>query len=244
MRALAAIRAVVESVWLPVQRARLNLSGQTRLARALDGRTCPIAGQIEKLRAEMLADRSVLADGSLGPMAFDTGLSVADACDVSRRASSANVLYSLASEYGSKSIIELGTNVGISSAYLAAAGGHVTTLDASPYRLRQAKRIHGLLGLNIDHVQGLFDDTLKDALERMAPVDMAFIDGHHQYQPTLDYFDAIAAKAAPGCVFLFDDIRWSRGMAKAWGLLRKDPRFQTVADLGAMGIGVLRLTDS
>jgi predicted O-methyltransferase YrrM len=150
------------------------------------------------------------------------------------------VLYSLAAEYRPKSIIELGTNVGISSAYLAAAGGHVTTLDVSRYRLRLAERLHRETGLSIDRVQGYFTDTLDDTLADIAPVDMAFIDGHHQYQPTLDYFEAIAAKASPGCVFLFDDIRWSGGMKKAWAKLKSDPRFETVADLGGMGIGILR----
>lgn len=189
----------------------------------------------------MLRDRSPLADGSLGPVLdHDRNHTVADACEVSRRAASASVLYSLADEYQPKSIIELGTNVGISAAYLASAGGHVTTLDVSGYRLLLAERLHRSTGLNIDRVRGYFADTLDDTLAGIAPVGMAFIDGHHQYQPTLDYFEAIAAKASPGCVFLFDDIRWSSGMRQAWTKLKRDPRFETVADLGGMGIGILR----
>ena len=240
MRILALVRTVVESVWLPVQRARLSLFGERRLARALDGRPCPIAESIERSRREMLNNRSPLADGTLGPVStYDDNRTVADACAVSRRATSASVLYSLASEYRSKSILELGTNVGISSAYLAAAGGNVTTLDMSPYRLRLAEQLHRSLGLQIRRVQGLFSETLANTLEQIAPVDLAFIDGHHQYRPTLEYFEAIAAKAAPGCVFLFDDIRWSSGMRKAWIKLRRDPRFETVADLGGMGMAIL-----
>ena len=240
MRILALVRTVVESVWLPVQRARLAMLGRGKLARALDGRLCPIAKRIERSRKEMLNNRAPLADGTLGPVSiYDERRTVADACAVSRRATSANVLYSLASEYGSKSILELGTNVGISSAYMAAAGGRVTTLDMSPYRLRLAEQLHNSLGLQVGRVQGLFSETLANTLEQIPPVDLAFIDGHHQYRPTLEYFEVIVAKAAPGCIFLFDDIRWSSGMRKAWSKLRRDPRFRTVADLGGMGIAIL-----
>ena len=240
MRILAAIRSVVEAVWLPIQRGRLLLSGEQRLARALRGQSPPIADHIERIRKDMLNDRSPLADGSIGPVNIhDEGRTVSSACEASRRATSANILYSLASEYGAKSIIELGTNVGISAAYLASAGGNVTTLDMSAYRLRQAELLHQSLGLNINRVQGYFADTLQETLNEIAPVDMAFIDGHHEYEATLGYFEAIASKAAPGCVFLFDDIRWSSGMRRAWAELRRDPRFAVVADLGGMGVGIL-----
>jgi predicted O-methyltransferase YrrM len=116
----------------------------------------------------------------------------------------------------------------------------VTTLDVSRYRRRLAERLHRSLGLEINRVQGFFADTLDETVNGIAPVEMAFIDGHHQYRPTLEYFEAIANKAAPGCVFLFDDIRWSTGMKRAWAELRRDPRFEVVADLGGMGIGILR----
>jgi predicted O-methyltransferase YrrM len=240
MRVLAAIRTSAERSWLPIERGRLLLAGERRLARALDARPCPLAEQIELQRAETLKDRSPLADGSLGPPGiYDQGQTVADACRVSRQASSAQVLYSLAAEYRPQTILELGTNLGFSAAYLAASGGRVTTLEASPYRLQFARKFHRTLGLEIDHVQGLFSDTLHETLNRLPPIGMAFIDGHHQYQPTLEYFKAIASRAAPGCVFIFDDIRWSAGMRRAWSELRADPRFESVADLGGMGVCVL-----
>lgn len=232
---------VAERVWLPFEQARLRARGEHRLARALSVSPNKLCDAIERCRAEMSRDRSPLVDGSLGPspMPFDKG-TIAEACSHSKAVHAARALYGLVAEYRPDTIIELGTNVGISSAYLAAAGGKVTTLDASPYRQGVAKRLHHSLGLDIDYVLGLFTDTLDGTLDRIAPVQMAFIDGHHQYQPTLDYFEAIAAKASPGCVFIFDDIRWSSGMRQAWSELRRDSRFDAVADLGGVGIGVLR----
>ena len=237
---LRALRLVIERSWLPVARARLSLAGERRLARGLDGRPCPLAPAIERQRAEWLSDSGPLADGSLGPVEpYDAGSTVADAVRVSRRSDSARILYSLAAEYQPKTILELGTNLGISAAYLAASGGTVTTLEASPYRLRLARKLHQSLGLQTDFVQGMFVDTLDETLERLPGIGMAFIDGHHQYQPTLDYFEAICVKAVPGCVFIFDDIRLRTGMWRAWSELRKDPRLATAADLGGMGVAIL-----
>jgi predicted O-methyltransferase YrrM len=188
----------------------------------------------------MLKNGSPLVDGTLGPAGpYDCGQTVASVCSVSKPAHAARLLHSLAAEYRPKTIIELGTNVGISSAYLAASGAEVTTLEGSPYRLRVAKEWHASLGLRLNYVQGLFVDTLAPTLARMPPVEMAFIDGHHQYQPTLDYFEQIVTRSAPDCVFVFDDIRWSKGMRQAWKELRNDRRFKDVADLGGVGVAIL-----
>jgi predicted O-methyltransferase YrrM len=241
MRGLKPLYVIAERVRLPLERARLSLKGKGSLARGLRPRDCDLFSRIEQGRQDMLCDHSPLVDGSLGPPAiYDQDVTIAGACGVSKRPNSAWLLHSLANEYRPGTILELGTNVGISSAYLAASGSNVITLDASSYRQRLAKSLHEKLGLDVDYVEGLFTDTLGATLDRMAPVRMAFIDGHHQYQPTLDYFEAIAAKAAPGCVFVFDDIRWSSGMKRAWRELRRDPRFDAVSDLGGMGVGVLR----
>ena len=142
-----------------------------------------------------------------------------------------------AAEYQPKTILELGTNIGISSAYLAAAGGSVTTLEASAARLALAKELHRKLGLrNVSYVQGLFTDTLQLTLESLPPIDLAFIDGHHLYQPTLDYFAAIREHAARDCLFVFDDVRWSDGMKRAWAELK--PQFEVTAEAGGMGIAI------
>jgi predicted O-methyltransferase YrrM len=155
----------------------------------------------------------------------------------------ASLLYLLARAFQPRRIVELGTNVGISSAYLAAAlemngqGGRVVTFEVSPYRLRLAKEVHSNLGIrNIDYVHGLFSDTLPGSLEEIGSVDFAFIDGHHQHKPTLDYFDAILHYSTSDAAFVFDDIRWSDGMNRAWSELCSDHRVGLVVDLYSVGI--------
>ena len=85
---------------------------------------------------------------------------------------------------------------------------------------------------------GLFEETLADAIQEAAPIDMAFIDGNHQYEPTLAYTDRIAAGSVDGALFIYDDIRWSDGMKRAWAAVCEDPRFSVVIDLYTMGLAV------
>jgi predicted O-methyltransferase YrrM len=203
---------------------------------------------IEEQRAQWAACEDRLDDGTLIAAAVSDGDdTVARACRASKKPKEAFLLHALVREIRPARVIELGTNLGISSAYqraaLDAVGGEarLLTCEASPYRLRLASGLHERLGLGpIAYCQGLFDDTLEHALASMGSIDYAFIDARHQYQPTLDYFDAIWERAEPGAVFVFDDVRLTDGMERAWRRLRADPRLALVVDLHSIGIGVGR----
>jgi predicted O-methyltransferase YrrM len=208
--------------------------------------------RIEAQRLRLLNDTTPLVDGTLGePGIYDGNIAVQAACAVSKPPRAAFFLYCLARAFDSRKILELGTNVGISAAYLVAAGAQgpaprdLVTLESSRYRQRIATRLHEELGLTgISYVQGLFAATLVPALEGRMQPDLAFIDGHHQYQPTLDYLDQVAARARGCCIFVFDDIDWSDGMQRAWKEIRNDARFSVVVDLQTVGVCVLAKSGS
>ena len=218
-----------------------TLSSAIRKAKKIH--SVPFIEHIEEGRRAFLKDTSALVDDTLGPPGiYDEG-TIAEACKKSKSPTAARLLYALAYEFRPKTVIELGTNLGISSAYLAAglrdscSGGRLLTLESSPYRLRLAQGLHRQLELdNVSYRQGLFIDTLAASLQEASPINMAFVDSHHQYQPTLDYFDTIWGRSADDCVFIFDDIRWSEGMKKAWSDLRRDRRVSIAVDLGTVGI--------
>ncbi len=156
------------------------------------------------------------------------------------------MLYRIIRELRPKQVIELGTNVGISAAYIAAAlkengdGGRIITLDSSQYRQALARSLHASLGLdNVTYVQGLFSDTLKQTLAENPPCDLVFIDGHHQYEPTLKYYNQVLEHCSDHAVLVFDDIRWSDGMKKAWRHIQADQRFELVVDLQSVGLCAL-----
>jgi predicted O-methyltransferase YrrM len=202
--------------------------------------------KVESQRKRLLRRTDLLVDGSLGEAGlYDGGLTVQEACRVSKPPRWARLLYTLVRTFRPLEVIELGTNVGISGSYIAAAlkangSGALLTLDASSYRQRIAQDIHRQIGLdNVTYMQGRFTDTLLPALRSVESVGIAFVDGHHQYQPTLDYFEEILGFSKPGTVIVFDDIRWSDGMLKAWERLQSDTRLGLVVDLGTIGIGVV-----
>lgn len=209
-----------------------------------DGRNLIL--EIEKEREHMVLHNEPLNDGSLGEEgSYEKDVSIQAACQASQSPKKALFIYSLIRKFKPANIIELGTNVGISSAYQAIAlklngqNGKLLTLEWSPYRLRLAKELHRKLGLkNIIYVQGEFAETLEKTLTEFGPVDFSFIDGNHEYQPTLDYFDKIWTHSAQNAIFVFDDIRLSGGMEQAWRELQADRRIVLAIDLNDIGICV------
>lgn len=199
---------------------------------------------IERERQRLLASLEPLNDGSLGEGPVWDDISIAEASRASQTRASARLLYHLVRKFQPRTILELGTNLGISAAYLSAAQTgqeqRLVTLDASPYRLALARRLHAEAGLDrIEYVEGYFSRTLAAAAESLGQIDMAFIDGHHQHHSTLNYFETIAAHASDGCLFVFDDIGWSDGMRQAWAELRRYFGFSVVVTLHRLGLAVL-----
>lgn len=204
--------------------------------------------RIDVERKRLLRRNDPLDDSSLGDGGvYDRDVSIRRACKASKPPKPALMLYLLTRAIKPHTVIELGTNVGLSSAYIGAAlkvnaqNGTITTLEVSPYRLRLAKEVHRNLGINnISYVEGLFKDTLSPSLTDLGSIDLAFIDGDHQCQPTLDYFEDLLSFSALNSVFVFDDIRWSDGMARAWSQIQSDDRLGLIVHLYSMGVGVRR----
>jgi predicted O-methyltransferase YrrM len=200
--------------------------------------------RVEDQRRQWLACEDPVDDGTLGDgREWDVGVSVRRACEASKDPRPVALLHLMARELRPRRVLELGTNVGISSAYLSDAltssggDGRLFTLEASPYRLRMARGLHGRLGLdNIEYREGLFVDTLDPTLEEMGAVDLAFIDGHHRYRPTLDYFNQVCRRLAPSSVVVFDDIRLTGEMRLAWAEITNDRRVEIAVDLYSIGV--------
>ena len=144
----------------------------------------------------------------------------------------AYLLFRLARELKPASILELGSCVGISAAYQAAAlelNGHgqlVTLEGADVLAERSAWTLADLdLGERAAVRLGRFTDTLESAAEALRPVGIAFIDGHHIESATIDYMEQILPFAGAEAVFVFDDINWSTGMRSAWQAIEASEHF-------------------
>lgn len=156
------------------------------------------------------------------------------------------LLFKLIREFQPLTCLELGTCLGISTAYLAAAlelndRGKVTTLEGSEALAFIAKRNLNELGLERANViVGRFQDKLTEVLRAQEHIDFAFIDGHHDQQATLTYFKRILPFMSDGSVMVFDDIRWSIGMERAWHKIISHEQTSVSLDLDSVGICIVR----
>ncbi|MBO9620474.1 MAG: class I SAM-dependent methyltransferase, partial [Niabella sp.] len=129
------------------------------------------------------------------------------------------LLYRMAKHYQCKNILELGTSLGMTTAYLASADpeAKVISMEGAEAVADIAQRNFGGLGLkNIEIVRGNFDETLPGVLQKMPAIDLAFIDGNHLQEPTERYFEQLLPHIHNNTLLIFDDIHWSSGMEAAW----------------------------
>jgi len=202
--------------------------------------------RIEALRGRLRGSRKrvTLADfGAAGSEAVSTH-TVGERCLSSKSPLGALLLLRLVRETRPARCLELGTNLGISAAYQAAAlrlngGGELHTVEGSP-KLAELSRGHlASLGLAAEVHAGRFLEVLPGLLARTAPLDHVFIDGHHDGPATVGYFAQLQPSLSPGALVVFDDVDWSAGMAEAWRAIRADPRVRVAVGLGTMGLCVV-----
>lgn len=149
------------------------------------------------------------------------------------------LLYNLSSAFGNKSIIELGTSLGMSTMYMAAGNPEavVYSIEGCESTAAVAKENIQLAGVdNIRQLTGNFDDVLPELCRSGICPGLVFIDGNHTKEPTLDYFNMIADISDNDTVIAIDDIDCSTGMEEAWKTIAADDRVTSTADLGRMGI--------
>jgi predicted O-methyltransferase YrrM len=211
--------------------------------------------RIEALRSRLLEDDAVLSGidyGAGSPHAPRTaeqmtrGVSwqktVREVCRASKSRKWGLLLMKLVEEFEPVAAVELGTCLGISAAYQAAglqvrSSSVLVTLEGSPSLASRSRQNLEALGFrNVSVVEGPFDAALDRVLEASGPLQYAYIDGHHDEQATLRYFAAMEPHLAEGCLVVFDDIRWSAGMERAWRQIYRGPNVQVVVDLFHLGL--------
>ena len=137
-------------------------------------------------------------------------------------------------------IVELGTSLGVTTAYLAAMDSRnkVVTYEGCPAVAEVARANWEKLGLsNIACVVGeITVDSLQLAIDSLSGIDVAFIDANHTCEATLTYFNALASRVHEKSVVVVDDIHYNEDMEKAWKAICADERVTTTMDLYRMGL--------
>jgi predicted O-methyltransferase YrrM len=170
---------------------------------------------------------------------------VAKICKASKSEFWATFLFKMIRKLEPSSCVELGSCVGISAAYIAAAlnlneKGELHSLEGSPEIAKIAKETLGNFNLqNSSVIIGPFHKTLKAVLESAKPIDFFFNDGHHDHDAVIKYFNETLSYLSDEAVIVFDDISWSQGMRKAWAEIEADERVSVSIDFQTIGIVII-----
>lgn len=151
----------------------------------------------------------------------------------------AKLIYRLAKNTKAKSAIELGTCLGITTAYLAQTNAQtqVITIEGCPQTAEVARKNFQELNLeNIELHVGNFDLILPDIIAQQPSLDFVYIDGNHRKDATLNYFKWCLPKVTENSLLIFDDIYWSEGMKEAWTEIKNHPDVTVTIDLFWIGL--------
>ncbi len=216
-------------VWKDIERCREGLQRDERVVEFVDYGS-----------GAAVQDGSMRADGS--------AVRSRRVCDIANgslaRKKYAQMLYRLVNWLGMQlgkerglQIVELGTSLGITTAYLAAVDSRdrVITYEGCASVSAVAKEIWDGLGLtNIECRVGALDVELLD--HDIDRVDVVFIDANHTYASTREYFNVLAKKVHDKSVIVVDDIHYSPEMERAWREICSDSRVTSTMDLYQMGL--------
>lgn len=151
----------------------------------------------------------------------------------------AQLLFRLVNFCGARTIVELGTCLGLTTAYLALpySDSMVYTFEGSGELAKMARHNWQSLGIsNIRLFQGDISQTLSARLSEIPTVDFAFLDANHTSEATLRYFETLLPKVHEKTIFVLDDIRYNKDMFGAWKQITKHPAVTATMDLGDMGL--------
>lgn len=202
---------------------------------------------IEKIRKHWLSSSSKLKviDLGAGSKKFKTDYrKIKKICRVSVKPKKyGQLLFRIVNYCEPQNVIELGTSLGITTAYLASAakGSTIFSIEGDPQTFAIAQKTISLSKLeNVKLINESFNKSLPEVLDSIDKVDLVFIDGHHEKNATLNYFENCLQKSHDGTVFIFDDINWTDGMKQAWNLIKDNPAVTATIDLHFIGIAFLK----
>jgi predicted O-methyltransferase YrrM len=140
-------------------------------------------------------------------------------------------------------IIELGSGLGISTLYLASGsmGSALHSIEGDRHRASFAE---SLLSRNNLESASIHCGEMGERLDYLQPLIkgrfVAFVDGNHQYKPTLAYVRKLLEAAGDEAIIILDDIYWSKEMYEAWREVISWKEVRVSIDLYQMGILLLR----
>ena len=192
--------------------------------------------EIERERSRLLKDQNEVPMLDLGAGSQSKARTVAEiAQSALKRPRHARALAGLASYLETAVVLELGTCLGITTAYLGKHAASVTTIEGNPALAKHSEDVWQRLNVqNVTSIVGNFDDVLPSL--PLQQYDLVFIDGNHRGSALLQYVNELAPYLTEKGVIVCDDIHWSRDMESAWEKLIQENRWSLRVDFYEWGL--------
>jgi hypothetical protein len=200
---------------------------------------------IERVRTKHLYNDKelIINDNGAGSSSNNQRRTISSIC----RQSTSNekkcrLLHNIAQYINPSITIELGTNLGIASAYLQYAVGNnlLHTVEADKQLLSLAKDTFTSLQLPIVGHLMTFESFFIKHTDIIRDAQLWYIDGNHTYDGTMKaYQHATQGTTDQFKVLIFDDIFWSKGMKQAWEEIIKNVKSGYCINLFIIGIVII-----
>ncbi|MCG9793321.1 O-methyltransferase [Flavobacterium algicola] len=206
---------------------------------------------LEKYRQSLLENTSTIevSDFGAGSLVFKSNTravaQIAKTAGISVKR--AQLLYRISVYFQFKSILEIGTSLGLATSALALGSKltenevKITTLEGCPNTMAVAK--NQLQQFKFDHVDCIttqFDSYLKNDKIDATSYDLIYFDGNHSEKATLAYFELLIPTITNDSVWIFDDIHWSADMEAAWETIKQHPKVTVTIDTYQWGLVFFR----
>ena len=157
------------------------------------------------------------------------------------------LLYRIVNFCKPETILELGTSLGVTTAYLASAKSDVRciTMEGCSEIARVARENLDCLNVdfklpkslkNTEIIVGNIDEKLSDVVADADKLDVVFLDANHCSEAVLNYFEQCIPKIHEKTILIIDDIYWSKDMAQAWKVIKNHKKTVSTIDLFQIGI--------
>ena len=154
----------------------------------------------------------------------------------------AKLLFRTVNYFQPKSILEIGTSLGLATSALALNDfSAVTTLEGCPNTMNQCQL--QLQKFNINNVTCInteFSKQLTTYNLQPTTYNLIYFDGNHSKKATLEYFELLLPTIDNETVWIFDDIHWSKEMEEAWEIIKNHSKVTVTIDTFQWGIVFFR----
>lgn len=217
------------------------------ISHVLESREEPTAlRDLRDLRDELKADRRQVRLAPMGAGSSVSKMKIRTVRDILHNSVSTHnqqaLLYRLIKLYQPKTMLELGTCLGISAVaqWRGHREGRLYTIEGDPALHQLAKKIIKKLepghGDHIKVISGSFANVLPSLLNQMGSLDYLFIDGDHHSEALLSYYDICKNYLHEKSIVVIHDLYWSKDMHQAWIQISRRPEVTAALDLYHSGI--------